>query len=183
MESISIEFFRNLNIAVKDKRATKANVEMPLDLLNFIINGRREQLSGLEKENEISISLTANNTLRGEEKNITLYDNNLNKLALKKNDEIRKNNKNRKKHEKSQIKEKTKTEEKKANIKEKDSSNTKNNKNKDIRKKTKEDTNKKELKKTKSTKAEKNNDNYIGAPVKSNKDTKANEKKDGWWNK
>ena len=187
MESISIEFFRNLNKAVKDERATKANVEIPLDLLNFIINGKRELLSGLEKENEISISLTANNTLRGEEKNITLYDKNLNKLALKKNDEIRKNNKNRKKPQKSQIKEKTKNEEKKTNIKEKDSSNTKSNKNsknKDARKKTKEDTNKiEEVKKTKGTKVEKNNDNYIGAPVKSNKDTKANEKKDGWWNK
>ena len=58
--------------------------------------------------------------MRGEEKNITLYDNKLNKLALKKNDEIRKNNRNRKKPDKSQIKEKTKTEGKKTNIKEKD---------------------------------------------------------------
>ena len=187
MESISLEFFRNLNIEVKDKRATKANVEIPLDLLNFIINGKREQLSVLEKENKISISLKANNTLRGEEKNITLYDNNLNKLALKKNDEIRKNNSNRKKPEKSQIKEKTKTEGKKTNTKEKDLSKTKsnkNNKNKHVRKETKEDIKKeKEVKKTKSTKKEKNNDNYIGAPVKSDKDTEAKEKKDGWWNK
>jgi len=187
MESISLEFFRNLNIAVKDKRATKANVEIPLDLLNFIVNGKREYLSDLEKENKISISLKANNALRGEEKNITLYDSKLNKLALKKNDEIRKNNRNRKKPEKSQIEEKTKTEGKKTNIKEKDLSKTKsniNNKNKDVRKKTKEDINqKKEVKKTKSTKEEKNNDNYIGAPVKSDKDTEAKEKKDGWWNK
>ena len=184
MESISLEFFRNLNIAVKDKRATKANVEIPLDLLNFIINGKREQLSDLEKENKISISLKANNTLRGEEKNITLYDSKLNKLALKKNDEIRKNNRNRKKPEKPQIKDKTKTEGKKKNIKEKDSSKTKSNKNKHVRKETKEDINKeKEVKKTKSTKEEKNNDNYIGAPVKSDKDTETKEKKDGWWNK
>ena len=184
MESISLEFFRNLNIAVKDKRATKANVEIPLDLLNFIINGKREQLSDLEKENQISISLKANNTLRGEEKNITLYDSKLNKLALKKNDEVRKNNRNRKKPEKSQIKDKTKAEGKKKNIKEKDSSKTKSNKNKHVRKETKEDINKeKEVKKTKSTKEEKNNDNYIGAPVKSDKDTEAKEKKDGWWNK
>ena len=187
MESISLEFFRNLNIAVKDERATKANVEIPLDLLNFIVNGKREYLSDLEKENKISISLKANNALRGEEKNITLYDSKLNKLALKKNDEIRKNNRNRKKPEKSQIEEKTKTEGKKTNIKEKDLSKTKsniNNKNKDVRKKTKEDINKKkEVKKTKSTKEEKNNDNYIGAPVKSDNDAEAKEKKDGWWNK
>ena len=39
------------------------------------------------------------------------------------------------------------------------------------------------MKKTKNTKEGKNNDNYIGAPVKSDKDTEAKEKKDGWWNK
>ena len=179
-ESIALEIFRNISEASNNKRVKRIEAEISIEILNFIINNKRDDLTKLENETNISFKLIGDNNFRGKECKITSYDLNSNILGKNKNTK-EKNVQNKK------IKENT-SKKKPSNNKE-SSKNKKNVQNKKIKdkkenriKETKEndDVQKKDISNKKKIETPKN-ENYIGAPIEDKKEVK--NKKTGWWNK
>ena len=179
-ESISLEIFREISEASNDKRVKKIDAEISIEVLNFITNNKRNDLTKLENETSVSFKLIGNNNFRGKESKITSYDINSNILGKNK-DTKEKNTQNKKTKENSKKKRPLNKKESQKNQK-----NTQNKKAKDKKeskmKETKEnDKNpRKETSKKDKIEAPKNK-NYIGAPIEDKKEIK--DKKTGWWNK
>ena len=56
-ESIALEILREISEATNDKRASVVQAEVSLEILNFIVNNKRDELSKLENESEINFKL------------------------------------------------------------------------------------------------------------------------------
>jgi len=201
-ESIALEVFRDIIEASNDKRAKVIDIDVSVEVLNFIMSNKRDDISKLESEKNISYRLSANTNLRGKEIKITSFDDKLNILGKNKNQKpkkdqkkkikadrnknISKGNKNQENKKKGNNKEKTLEEKSKKpknrSPKGKKANESKENKNekqeKELIKPSKLDV---DIKKEKSTKEIIKNKNYIGAPIKDNKEIK--DKKTGWWSK
>ncbi len=197
-ESIALEVFRDILDASNDKRAKIIDIEVPIEILNFIINNKRDDISKLESETNISYRLSANTNLRGKEIKITSFDEKLNILGKSKNQKPRKPQKKNNKTDKNENinKGNKNTRNSESKKKDKNKENTLEEKNKKERKPIKAKENKNEKiekvskktiqpieneKKDKKTKEVIKNKNYIGAPIKDNKEIK--NKKTGWWSK
>ena len=197
-ESIALEVFRDILDASNDKRAKIIDIEVPIEILNFIINNKRDDISKLESETNISYRLSANTNLRGKEIKITSFDEKLNILGKSKNQKPRKPQKKNNKTDKNENinKGNKNTRNSESKKKDKNKENTLEEKNKKERKPIKAKENKNEKiekvskktiqpieneKKDKKTKEIIKNKNYIGAPIKDNKEIK--NKKTGWWSK
>ena len=203
-ESIALEVLREITEAANDKRAVTVQAEVSLEILNFIVNSKRDELSKLEKELDIIFKLIGNNQFRGKECKILAFDNKSNILGKNKNTREKKvRNKNQNTKSKKALKNsKTNSSknENKINVnggsKEKKAKNFEKveqnqgihvNVSKDEKKPSKEKKEKdKKLKKEKNINEidqteEIKNENYIGAPISEGHDSK--KKKTGWWNK
>jgi len=196
-ESIALEILREISDSTNDKRASIVQAEVSLEILNFIVNNKRDELSKLENASDISFKLIGNNNFRGKECKILAFDSKSNILSKKKgakdkktqnknqkkpnsstkntskkNKTSNKNQKNEEKNDISQKKEiKKKKQEKTKGIDKGYLSKNNKEKNKNINKQTEE------VDKTEDPR----NENYIGAPVAESK--KIKDKKTGWWNK
>ena len=84
-ESIALEVLREIAEAANDKRAVTIQAEVSLEILNFIVNNKRDELSKLEKELDIIFKLIGNNQFRGKECKILAFDNKSNILGKNKN--------------------------------------------------------------------------------------------------
>ena len=199
-ESIALETLREISEAANDKRAATVQVEVSIEILNFIVNNKRDELSKLETDTGINFKLVGNNQFRGKECKIISFDIKANILGKNKNAKDRKpQNKNQKN---SNPKSKNNSSNKSTSNKNIKNSNkkvdhNKNDNKKNIKKSSKKPNEKsvlneniKDTKQTKTnssqTKKSKESDkvrnkNYIGAPVKDSK--KTDNKKTGWWNK
>ena len=204
-ESIALEVFRDILESSNDKRAKIIDIEVPIDILNFIINNKRDDISNLESKTNISYRLSANTNLRGKEIKITSFDEKLNILGKSKNQKPKKNQKKNNKIDRNENinkgNKKTRNNENKKNDKNKENvlDEKKKKEKKSIKKERmpveakesenekKEKVSKKTIqpikdeKKDKKTKEVIKNKNYIGAPIKDNKEIK--NKKTGWWSK
>ena len=204
-ESIALEVFRDILESSNDKRAKIIDIEVPIEILNFIINNKRDDISKLESETNISYRLSANTDLRGREIKITSFDEKLNILGKSKNQKPKKtqkknnktdkneninkgnkntrNNENKKndKNKENTLEEKDKKEKKSTKKERKpiDTKESKNEKKEKVFKKANEPI--KDEKKDKKTKEVIKNKNYIGAPIKDDKEIE--NKKTGWWSK
>ena len=199
-----MEVLREITEAANDKRAVTVQAEVSLEILNFIVNNKRDELSKLEKELDIIFKLIGNNQFRGKECKILAFDNKSNILGKNKNTREKKvRNKNQNTKSKKALKNsKTNSSknENKINVnggsKEKKAKNFEKveqnqgihvNVSKDEKKPSKEKKEKdKKLKKEKNINEidqteEIKNENYIGAPISEGHDYK--KKKTGWWNK
>jgi len=199
-ESIALEILREISEAANDKRAATVQVEVSIEILNFIVNNKRDELSKLETDTGINFKLVGNNQYRGKECKIISFDIKANILGKNKNTKDKKpqnkNQKNSKPKTKNNPNNKSSSNKNSKNSKKKVDHNKNDNK-KNINKNPKEvdeknvsnenATDTKQIKKI-NDKAKKSkpidkvrNENYIGAPVADSKKTK--DKKTGWWNK
>ena len=74
-ESIALEILREISETANDKRAKTVQAEVSLEILNFIVNNKRDELSKLEKELGIIFKLIGNDQFRGKECKILAFDN------------------------------------------------------------------------------------------------------------
>ena len=194
-ESIALEILREISEAANDKRASTVQTEVSIEILNFIVNNKRDELSKLENETEINFKLIGNNQFRGKECKILSFDSKSNILGKSKNEKDRKPQ--NKKQKNSNSKSKNSSNSKTSSNKNTKNPNKKTEGKKNINKNNKKTSDKsisneniKDKKQTKKTSDqnkkskqtdEVRNENYIGAPVADSKKTK--DKKTGWWNK
>jgi hypothetical protein len=182
-------------VSSNDKRASTVQTEVSIEILNFIVNNKRDELSKLENETEINFKLIGNNQFRGKECKILSFDSKSNILGKSKNEKDRKPQ--NKKQKNSNSKSKNSSNSKTSSNKNTKNPNKKTEGKKNINKNNKKTSDKsisneniKDKKQTKKTSDqnkkskqtdEVRNENYIGAPVADSKKTK--DKKTGWWNK
>tara|TARA_Y100000590_G_scaffold132646_1_gene151544 strand:+ start:2624 stop:4558 length:1935 start_codon:yes stop_codon:yes gene_type:complete len=179
-ESISLEIFREISEASNDKRVKKIDAEISIEVLNFITNNKRNDLTKLENETSVSFKLIGNNNFRGKESKITSYDINSNILGKNK-DTKEKNTQNKKTKENSKKKRPLNKKESQKNQKNTQNKKAKDKKERKIKETKENDKNpRKETSKKDKIEAPKN-ENYIGAPIEDKKEIK--DKKTGWWNK
>ena len=195
-ESIALEILREISEAANDKRAATVQVEVSIEILNFIVNNKRDELSKLEIDTGINFKLVGDNQLKGKECKIISFDIKANILGKNKNVKDRKpQNKNQKNsnprpknnsNNKNPSSKNTKNPNKKTdhnkkgtnkNLKKVDEKNALNEDTKDTKQIKKSNDKTKKIKQTEKVR----NENYIGAPLADSKKTK--DKKTGWWNK
>ncbi|MED5254441.1 MAG: Rne/Rng family ribonuclease [Pseudomonadota bacterium] len=197
-ESIALEILREISDSTNDKRASVVQAEVSLEILNFIVNNKRDELSKLENESGLNFKLIGNNNFRGKECKILAFDSKSNILGKNKNvkekktqNKSQKKNNSKTKNTSKQNKQPNKShkdEERNDISNEKDTKKRNKQKAKEVDKKPSSNKNNKETKKTVTKKTKENqktqdprNKNYIGAPVEDSKEIK--DKKTGWWNK
>ena len=72
------------------KRASVVQAEVSLEILNFIVNNKRDELSKLENESGLNFKLIGNNQFRGKECKILVFDSKSNILGKSKNEKEKK---------------------------------------------------------------------------------------------
>ena len=197
-ESIALEILREISDSTNDKRASVVQAEVSIEILNFIVNNKRDELSKLENESGLNFKLIGNNNFRGKECKILAFDSKSNILGKNKNvkekktqNKSQKKNNSKTKNTSKQNKQPNKShkdEERNDISNEKDTKKRNKQKAKEVDKKPSSNKNNKETKKTVTKQTKENqktqdprNKNYIGAPVEDSKEIK--DKKTGWWNK
>ena len=208
IDSRSLELLRTISeISIKEN-IKKIDAEIPNEILNYLINQKRNLLIDLENNQGAAINFYGNALLRGNENKIKAFDVNNNEIKIdkiiKKNGVIEntnetkqnKNNKPTKLNENNKSTE-TKVEKKPKQKKDEDknlsrkkvsknseslknSKNKKKNDNKIKELKEKETSSIVDLMKSEPDETPKNA-NHIGAPIKGNE--KKEKPKSGWWNK
>ena len=172
IDSRSLELLRTISEISIRENIKKIDAEIPNEILNYLINQKRNLLIDLENNKDASINFYGNALFRGNENKIKAFDLNNNEINL---DKITKNNvSTENKNDPKQNRKRKKVKNNKSNKLENDS---KNNDNKDTElKNTKQsDQNSITEKKPKRKKSSKNTKN-IGNVKKSKKDDNKNQK-------
>ncbi|MFL2825206.1 MAG: ribonuclease E/G [Alphaproteobacteria bacterium] len=92
IDSRALEVLRNISDISNRGNIKKIDAEIPNEILNYLINEKRNLLIDLESNKEISINFYGNSFLKGNEKNFKAYDINGNEIKIDKASESSKNN-------------------------------------------------------------------------------------------
>merc|ERR1711966_392206 len=92
IDSRALEVLRNISDISNRGNIKKIDAEIPNEILNYLINEKRNLLIDLESNKEISINFYGNSFLKGNEKSFKAYDINGNEIKIDKPSESSKNN-------------------------------------------------------------------------------------------
>merc|ERR1711966_191991 len=92
IDSRALEVLRNISDISNRGNIKKIDAEIPNEILNYLINEKRNLLIDLESNKEISINFYGNSFLKGNEKSFKAYDINGNEIKIDKASEGSKNN-------------------------------------------------------------------------------------------
>ena len=74
IDSRALEILRNISDVSNRENIKKVEAEIPNEILNYLVNQKRNLLIDLESDKETSINFYGNSSLRGNESNIKAYD-------------------------------------------------------------------------------------------------------------
>ena len=96
IDSRALEILRNISDVSNRENIKKVEAEIPNEILNYLVNQKRNLLIDLESDKETSINFYGNSSLRGNENNIKAYDINGNEIKIDKASDSSKNTDNSK---------------------------------------------------------------------------------------
>jgi ribonuclease E len=96
IDSRALEILRNISDVSNRENIKKVEAEIPNEILNYLVNQKRNLLIDLESDKETSINFYGNSSLRGNENSIKAYDINGNEIKIDKASDSSKNTDNSK---------------------------------------------------------------------------------------
>ena len=96
IDSRALEILRNISDVSNRENIKKVEAEIPNEILNYLVNQKRNLLIDLESDKETSINFYCNSSLRGNENSIKAYDINGNEIKIDKASDSSKNTDNSK---------------------------------------------------------------------------------------
>ena len=175
IDSRSLELLRTISEISIRENIKKIDAEIPNEILNYLVNQKRNLLIDLESNKDASISFYGNGLLRGNENKIRAFDLNNNEINL---DKIIKNNVSiENKNDSKQNKKRKKSKNNKSNKLDNDNKNKESNitKSKNIKKSNQDSVNEKKSIRKKSSKNKKNTVNVKKSKKDDNKIEKIND--------